>query len=206
MPWWNGKEKVREYLKEVNEKADTLEYTLFQPGLFLDYLAFPNKTAKYVDPLQSVFDFKNRRAMVVEGREDAIMTLTTVADLAAVVARAVEYDGRWPTTGGIGGNRLTFSQIFDIATRVRGSSFTVEKLRVDDLEAGVLKTSWGLEAVHHAVSDDQASALLKDVAIGILLSSLKGAWDISDELNQLFPDYEFTRAESFLAKAWEGKP
>ncbi|KAI1774506.1 hypothetical protein F4818DRAFT_442008 [Hypoxylon cercidicola] len=206
MAWWLGKEKVREYLEEVNEKGKVLEYTLFQPGLFLNYLAYPYKTAKHVDPLQSVFDFENKRAIVVEGHEDAIMTLTTVADLAAIVARAVEYEGTWPTTGGIRGNRVTFSQILEIGQKIRGSPFTVDKVKVEDLEAGNLKTSWGLKAVHQAVSQDQASALLRAVSIGILLSSSKGAWDISDDFNQLFPDYEFTSIERFLAKVWEGKP
>ncbi|RYO80438.1 hypothetical protein DL766_001326 [Monosporascus sp. MC13-8B] len=154
----------------------------------------------------SVFDFEKRRAIIVDGHEDSIMTLTTVADVAAVVARAVDYEGRWPTAGGIRGNRVTFSQILEIGRRVRGCSFAVDKVKVEDLEAGNLKTSWGLEAVHRAVSEDQVSALLKAVSIGILLSSLKGAWDISDEMNQLFPDYEFTRIEDFLAKTWEGKP
>ena len=87
-----------------------------------------------------------------------------------------------------------------------GTSFTVDKVKTEDLEAGYLKTSWGLESVHQAVSEVQASALLKAVAIGTLLSSAKGAWDISDELNQLFPEHEFTPIEDFLAKAWEGKP
>ncbi|ORY58079.1 uncharacterized protein BCR38DRAFT_353234, partial [Pseudomassariella vexata] len=206
LDWWRGKEKVRKYLEEVNADGIILEYTLFQPGLFLDYLAFPYKTAKHVDPLQSVFDFQNRRATVVDGHEDAVMTLTTVADLAAVVAEAVDYDGRWPTIGGIRGNRLTFSEILDIGRRVRGLSFTVDKVKAEDLQAGKLEASWGLEAVHSTVSEDQASAILKAVSIGILLSSSKGAWDSSDELNQMFPDYYFTRAEDFLAKAWEGKP
>lgn len=79
-------------------------------------------------------------------------------------------------------------------------------MKVEDLEAGRLETSWGLEAVHQAVSKEEASALLKAVSIGILLSSSKGAWDSSDELNQLFPDYDFTPAEGFLTKAWEGTP
>lgn len=78
-------------------------------------------------------------------------------------------------------------------------------MKLEDLEAGELKTSWGLEAVHYAVPEDQASALLKAVVIGILLSSKKGAWDSSDEMNQLFPDYEFSQAEEFLIKVWEGK-
>lgn len=97
-----------------------LEYTLFQPGLFLDYLAFPYKTAKYLDPLQSVFDFEHRRAIVVDGHEDAILTLTTVSDLSEIIARAVEYEGAWPRHGGIRGNRLTFSDILRIGETVRG--------------------------------------------------------------------------------------
>ncbi|KAI0813257.1 hypothetical protein GGR55DRAFT_565964 [Xylaria sp. FL0064] len=202
MAWWEGKQKVREYLKEVNERKAVIEYTLFQPGLFLDYLAFPHKTSKYVDPLQTVFDFKNRRALVVDGREDAMMTLTTVADTAAVIARAVSYHGIWPTTGGIRGNRVSISQILEIGNRVRGRPFALEKVKAEDLEAGELKASWSLEAVHQAVPDDQAQALLKAVCIGTLLSSSKGAWDSSDEMNQLFPEYPFTPIENFLTKVW----
>ncbi|OTA62100.1 NAD(P)-binding protein [Hypoxylon sp. EC38] len=205
MPWQQGKEIIRRYLEEVNGKGNILEYTLFQPGLFLDYLAYPYKTAKHVEPLQTVFDFQNKRAIVVDGHEDAVMTLTTVGDLAAVVARAIDYEGTWPRNGGIRGNRVTFSQILEIAQNIRGD-FTVDKVNIKDLEAGNLKTSWNIEAVHNAVSNDEASALLKAVSIGILLSSSKGAWDVSDEMNRLFPDYEFTRMESFLGKVWEGKP
>ncbi len=87
----------------------------------MDYLAFPYKTAKYLDPLQSVFNFQQKRAMIVDGHEDAIMALTTVADFAAVVARAVDYTGTWPGTCGIRGNRVTFSQILEIGARVRGA-------------------------------------------------------------------------------------
>ncbi|KAI0179008.1 NAD(P)-binding protein [Hypoxylon sp. FL1284] len=206
MAWWSGKEKIREYLQEVNKKDQILEYTLFQPGLFMEYLAYPYKTAKHVDPLQSVFNFENRRAIVVDGHEDAIMTWTTVADLAAVVARAVDYEGAWPTTGGIRGNRLTFSQLLEVGQKIRGCPFTVDEVKIEDLEAGILNTSWNLTAVHKAVSEDQASALLKQVSIGILLSSSKGAWDISDDFNQIFPDHEFTSIDDFLTRVWEGKP
>ncbi|KAI2615079.1 hypothetical protein GGR54DRAFT_613980 [Hypoxylon sp. NC1633] len=205
MAWWQGKEIIREYLKKVNEKGRVLEYTLFQPGLFLDYLAYPHKTSKYVDPLQTVFDFENRRAIVMEGHEDAVITLTTVADLAAIITRAVEYEGTWPATSGISGNRVTFSQVLEVGRKVRGSAFVIDKVKVEDLEARRLDVSWGLTAVHQAVSEDQASALLKAVSIGILLSSSKGAWDVSDEMNQLFPDFEFTAIEDFLMKVWEGK-
>ena len=100
--------------------SQVLEYTLFQPGLFLDYLAFPHRTAKYITPLNTFFDFQNRRAIVVQGHEHAVMSLTAVRDIAAIVACAVDYEGEWPKIGGIRGNRVTISQILEIGKRVRG--------------------------------------------------------------------------------------
>jgi len=73
-----------------------------------------------VTPLDTFIDFQNRRAIVVEGHENAIMTLTTVHDIAGVVARAVEVDGEWPKIGGINGNSVTISQILQIGEKVRG--------------------------------------------------------------------------------------
>ncbi|KAL9070248.1 MAG: hypothetical protein Q9157_005868 [Trypethelium eluteriae] len=206
MPWWAGKENTREYLRKVNRNKKVLEYILFQPGLFLDYLAFPYKTAKHVDPLQSVFDYYNGRAIVVDGHEDAIMTLTTVGDVAAIVARAVDYEGEWPEIGGIRGNRVTFSQVIQIGEKIRGRPFTVDNAKKEDLESGTLNTSWALEKRHPAVSEEQYAGFGKTVSIGILLSSIKGACDVSDELNQLFPDYSFNKIEDFLTRVWKGKP
>lgn len=138
MPWWAGKDEIKEYLKNVNENgkvrmyltlfstrlcSDTapqvLEYTLFQPGLFLDYLASPYKTAKHLTPLDTMIDYQNRRAIVVDGY-NTVMTLTTVQDLAAVVARAVDYDGEWPVIGGVSGSRVAVSQIIEIGEKIRG--------------------------------------------------------------------------------------
>ena len=48
--------------------------------------------------------------------------------------------------------------------------------------------------------------MLKTVLVGTLLSSAKGAWDVSDAWNQLLPDYKFTQMEDFLIKVWEEKP
>ena len=109
------------FYHESDPTPKVLGYTLFQPGLLLDYLAFPYKTAKYVTPLNTMFDFQNRRAIVVDGH-DSVMTLTTAQDLATVVARAVEYDGEWPVTGGVCGNKVTISQILEIGEKVRGTT------------------------------------------------------------------------------------
>ncbi|KAL7786414.1 hypothetical protein V8C43DRAFT_289879 [Trichoderma afarasin] len=206
MPWSRQKEIIREYLREINKSGIVLEYSLFQPGLFLDYLAYPYKTSKYVDPLQTIFDFQNKRGIVVEGHEDAIINFTSVKDFAAIVARAVDYEGgRWPIIGGIRGNRLTFAQVLAIGESVRGHPFTIEKVKIEDLEAGELKTVWNIKATHHAASKDDSIDMHKAVSVGILLSSTKGAWDSSDEINRLFPDFKFTKATKFLAEVWEGQ-
>ncbi|KAF4634203.1 hypothetical protein G7Y89_g3898 [Cudoniella acicularis] len=49
---------------------------------------------------------ENRRAIVF-GDGDARITSTTVQDLAAVVAPAIDYEGDWPETGGIRGGQIT---------------------------------------------------------------------------------------------------
>jgi hypothetical protein len=80
---------------------------------------------------------------------------------------------------------------------------------MEDLEAGNLKTSWTLGKSHPSVTQeqvDQIAGMIKTVLIGILLSSAKGAWDVSDAFNQLLPDFKFAEIEGFLSKAWEGKP
>jgi len=237
--------EIQEYLENLNNNGNVscttllairscfdqvlqvLEYTLFQPGLFLDYLASPYKTAKYVTPMDTFIDFQNRRAVVVEGHENATMTFTAVHDIAGVVTAAVDLKSQWPKIGGIRGNRVTIWQIIKIGEKLRGWSdtrnneksqcskrdigqpFTIEKVRMEDLEAGNLKTSWTLGRSHPSVAQEQADQLadmIKTVLIGTLLSSAKGAWDVSDDFNQLLPEYKFIAIQDFLLKAWEGKP
>jgi hypothetical protein len=66
-----------------------------------------------------MFDYQNRRAIIVDGH-NFIVTFTTVQDLAAVVVGAVDKNGEWPVIGGIRGNRVTVSQIIKIGEKVRG--------------------------------------------------------------------------------------
>ena len=79
-------------------------------------------------------------------------------------------------------------------------------MKLEDLEAGNLYTSWAVAKKHAAVSDEEATVLFRVVTVGLLLSSVEGAWDVSDELNQLFPDYQFEMIEAFLAGVWADKP
>lgn len=123
----NSKEKVKQLPHILSTRNvlififQLLEYTLFQPGLFLEYLAAPYKTAKHLEPLGTMIDFQNQRAIVVDGH-DPFITFTTVQNVATAVARAVDLDGEWPAICGISGNRVSISQILEIGEKIRGGS------------------------------------------------------------------------------------
>ncbi|RYN18990.1 hypothetical protein AA0112_g11357 [Alternaria arborescens] len=86
-------------------------------------------------------DFEYRRAIILEGSEDSLLTLTTVGDMAKVVALALDYRGKWPTTGGIRGTQTTISGFLRLSERIRGP-FQIERLVPDDVNKGELKASW----------------------------------------------------------------
>lgn len=73
-----------------------------------------------------------------------------------------------------------------------------------DLERGELTASWRLEAKHPSMSEVEGAAMLKGVLIGMLLTSIDGAWDVSDDWNNLLPGLEFTQLEGFLRSVWGG--
>ncbi|KAH7024978.1 uncharacterized protein B0I36DRAFT_332349 [Microdochium trichocladiopsis] len=204
MSFYQNKQAHRDQLERLAQTHD-FEYSLIQPGMFLEYLAAPHKTTAYLDPLMTVFDFSGKRAMVVEGREDVPITFTSITDVGQAVLAMVDLPGEvpWPKTAGICGNKLSARAILDMGERIFGQPMTVTVLQTADLEAGELKSPWGLQLSHKAVAAEQLQELLKQVAIGTLLSFSKGAWDSSDEVNRLLPEgFQFTGAEDFLTKVW----
>jgi hypothetical protein len=126
MGWYAYKAMTRQYLEDLNKGKKILEYCLFQPGLFTNYLTAPYKSAKHITPFSTPYDFNNRRVLVTNGfREDRI-TLTTAKDLAHVVARAIDFEGEWPVVGGISGTTLTIAELIAIGEKVRGMFDTRE--------------------------------------------------------------------------------
>ncbi|KAK0732089.1 hypothetical protein B0H67DRAFT_566659 [Lasiosphaeris hirsuta] len=203
-PWHPGKVAIREYLAALNKDKKVLEYSLFFPGQFLNYLGSPNKTAKYISQLTTWLDFANTRAILIEGVDERL-SFTTVQDLAAVVARAVEFPGAWPVVGGINGNTLTSGQVIALGEKVRGRPFAIERLKAEDIKAGVLKSSWVPLLEHPAIPKDQAEFFSRMFITLAMQGSLANAWEVSDEWNRLLPDFEFTSIEKFLTEVWAGK-
>ncbi|CAL1706137.1 unnamed protein product [Somion occarium] len=203
---YSGKADVREYLRQLNQKEKVLEYTLFQPGIFLNYLGYPYKTSEHLALVPMPWDFQNRRAIVLEGHEhEDAMTMTLVQDVANVVAEAIEFEGEWPVVGGISGNRVTVAQLLELGKRVRGQSFEIEAVKLE-VQAGELKTSWVPLITHRGIPEDQIETISRDSLKGTLTGIAKGVFVVTDEWNRLLPSYRFTNVEEFLSKVWTGKP
>lgn len=102
-----------------------MEYTLFQPGIFVNYLTYPHKSMKYVHPTELPFDFENRRALIIDDSGDAKISLITVDDFSKVVARAIDFEGEWPIVGGVRGTLTSIRQLIALGEKVRGASFGI---------------------------------------------------------------------------------
>ncbi|KAF9878516.1 NmrA-like protein [Colletotrichum karsti] len=184
-------------------KDDVLEYSLFQTGIFTNEFAYPHKTATHFEPLRMYVDFEARRA-IQPGAGDHTITLTTVEDIAAVVAEAVEFEGEWPRVGGICGSRLTVNELIRLGESVRGP-FVVETVDEEAVEAGRLTTSWYPLIEHAGVPEGRKEELSKLASLNFLKATINGSWNVSEEWNNLLPHIQFTDARRYLAQVWEDK-
>lgn len=142
LSWYTYKNSSRQYIASINANGKVhiplisisilshlfqntniykkiLECTLIQPGLFINYLTTPHPSAPHLHQMEIPISFSNRRALILKGGEDDMMTLTTVQDLAQIVARIVEYKGEWPVRGGIVGTTMTIREIIRMGERIR---------------------------------------------------------------------------------------
>lgn len=71
-------------------------------------------------PVDTIFDYEKCRAIVLDGYEDVTITLTTAADTAAIIAKAIGSEKEWPEISGIQGNRATISQVIKLGEKIRG--------------------------------------------------------------------------------------
>lgn len=65
-------------------------------------------------------DVENGHALQVEDG-DYWLAHTTIQDVAKVVARAIDYPGKWPETGGMVGSRIEMKELVQLAEKIRGA-------------------------------------------------------------------------------------
>ena len=97
-----------------------IEYSLFQPGLFVDLLTHPYSGLKHLATFEAHIDINKRRILALEGGDGGIMSLITVEDFVNITIQAIEYEGEWPVVGGIKGNDITYEALIALVKKVRG--------------------------------------------------------------------------------------
>ncbi|KAH7004302.1 hypothetical protein EDB82DRAFT_486502 [Fusarium venenatum] len=203
LPWYGFKRATREYLAEINKDNKVIEYTLFQYGLFTNYMTYPYMSSKHISMFETPVNFNDCRALLVDDGE-AVISLITAQDAAKVTALAVEYEGEWPIISGIKGADITLNDLVVLGEKIRGKPFTVVKLKSKDLLAGEVKAPWLPLPEHPSIPVAVRKEFAANMVKGILLGFQDGAFQVSDEWNKLLPDFKFTQPDEFLIKAWAG--
>ncbi|KAF6816170.1 NmrA-like family protein [Colletotrichum musicola] len=206
MPWYAFKQSARDHLSNLSKDKKATSLIPPSPSLFTNYLLHPFQSAKHVRVFEQQINFYARRALVAD--TECFVTSTAVRDVAKVVALAVEYEGEWPVDGGISGARMTIEEVIALGEKIRGTHtpscgpLDVTELRMQDLEAGVVKAPWFPEIDHPAIPEETQDAVRPVLLAGVLRSLAAGAWESSDTWNRLLPDFEFTQPEDIFTKGW----
>ena len=127
--------------------------------MLLDYLGYPYKTSPHLTQLELNIDVQHRRAILLADVSDDTMVWTSLKDLASVVTLAISYEGEWPVNGGIRGNLISAAKLIAIAEKVRGGKFDVERLNVEDLKRGEIKSSWVPMVRHPSVPKEEVEGM-----------------------------------------------
>ncbi|KAL2137802.1 hypothetical protein VTI28DRAFT_8196 [Corynascus sepedonium] len=221
LTWYNAKLTIRDYLREKNKesKASTfifclpqfycqiIEYTLFQPGWFMNYLGGAHQTCKHFRTTTILVNHDKGRTGIASD-PSSLVTYTAVHDVVNIVVKAIDYEGEWPEVGGINGHTLSVADEVAIGERVRGKKYQIEKISIDDAKAGKIDDSWLPDLDWPALAllpESQRPALARTIISGFLLNLAEGGATVSDEWNRIFPDYKFTKVDEFLTGVYTEK-
>lgn len=207
VPAYQQKDEIAAYLADLAQqgKLGGLEYCLFQPSVFTDYFAHPYPLSPGLITWPFFVDFEKRRAIVLDDGEQRF-GVTTVADVSAMLERALSDERTWPVVGGMRGDTVSIREMLELGKRVRGGEWLVEYVKSEDVERGELKTSFVPQMAHPVIPLDQREKASVGFVVTFFRAMKMGCWDAGDAFNRLYPDYKFTGVEEYLVKAWEGKP
>jgi uncharacterized protein YbjT (DUF2867 family) len=99
-------------------RASGLEYTLFQNGLLMNYLASGTAGTGHMRPLRFIFDVENCKA-TIPGDGSMPFVMTRVEDIGQFVAASLGLE-KWPEQSEMRGDRKTLKEILALAEAVRG--------------------------------------------------------------------------------------
>jgi hypothetical protein len=124
IPFARPKVETLERLRKIKASRDKFEYTLFNTGLFMNYLGTGyskpdgEKALGYLAPYPFIFDFKNRKADV-PGDGTRRMVYTAAEDVGKFVAATTQLD-KWEENSDMKSDWPTFNEIIAIAEELIG--------------------------------------------------------------------------------------
>ncbi|GJE97685.1 NAD(P)-binding protein [Phanerochaete sordida] len=111
-----------------------LESTVFEAGIFMNYLASGTRGVGHLHPIRMLVDVEHATA-TLPGDGSAHIVYTRAEDVGAFVAASLDLP-RWPAFSQMRGDRLTLNEVVRLAEEVRGKKFEVTYLS----EAQILAT------------------------------------------------------------------
>ena len=114
---WRHKWTVVEALRKSG-----LEYTLFEPGVFTNYLGEGTEGLGHLHPLRFTFDVENC-TMRIPGDGSGELVMTRVEDVGRFVAASLDLPS-WPEISQMRGDKKTLNEIVKLAEAVRGRFFS----------------------------------------------------------------------------------
>ncbi|PGH17379.1 hypothetical protein AJ80_04835 [Polytolypa hystricis UAMH7299] len=203
-----AKRKVLDYLSTDPEVREKLEWSIFTPGLFMDYYTpLDTKTGRYKSSqslvdigFHPIVDIGACKAELVRGMEGRKLRFSAIADFARSMAKAVdEMEGRWPRVLRCSGDDIECLELVRVCERVRETPFEITWRTHEDILAkfaqaekandimGMFK--WGFP--EFVLGDDFGWGDGEKSALGDIL-----------DLNKVFPDEKMQGLEEFLRKWW----
>ncbi|CAF5002203.1 unnamed protein product [Rotaria sp. Silwood1] len=169
-------------------KASGIEFTVFMPGLFMNYFASPQRSSSSLSRHIVGIDFNKCEATIV-GTGDELFCTTEADDIGKFVAAALDLD-KWDEKMGMVGSRTTWNQMIKLGEQIRGKKFNVTRIPIDD----ALRQC-------DLMSNDKMMKFVQEVFIAIA----KGESNFEAKLNEKFPEIRPITIDEFLTKWWGDK-
>jgi NmrA-like family len=195
------KDEILAHLRNLNSERTVLEYSLFQPGVFLDLTVWPRKTAEHLYITCIGIDVEGGQALMVEDGAQQI-SFTTIQDTGRVVAAAVDFEGEWPEIGGIAGETIEYRHLLDKLEQYSGKKLKRHVLKIEDLKQGKFTSPWLPPWRHPIIPEFLGDLVAKKVMTEWWLAGSTGDAAVNEAWNQLLPDIQLTRVDDFLSKVY----
>ncbi|EKM60077.1 uncharacterized protein PHACADRAFT_250947 [Phanerochaete carnosa HHB-10118-sp] len=183
-------------------KKSGLEYTIYEVGMFMNYLASGTPGLGHLDPLTLIFDVEHCKA-TLPGDGSAYFVQTRGEDIGKFVAASLDLD-KWPEFSQIRGDRRKLNEIVQLAEQVRGQKFDVTYLSEQQLLETINSSSPG--TLKHP--DERFAALdMEKILAQWFLQTLRSnpLGFEGKNINELLPQVQPVGVPEFLQQWWGKK-